>query len=186
MYPVVLSGERVRLREFTSADSDAFASQADYPSMFEYMKFRYSNREEALSRFGWLTHPDRFTEPRWLYYLVIESTAEPSFVGYAGAGGPEDAVEFGWYLTPPNWGHGFATEATTLLLDWGFGAMRWGRMVATCDPENLASRRVLEKAGLHLEGPTKDVKTWRGLRPRLLYSAAAGRQPPADARQGCS
>ena len=115
----------------------------------------------------------RFTGPRSVYCLAIETRPESTFAGWLGVEGPDEAVEFGWYLTPPNWNRGYATEATALLFDWGFRTMGYRRMIATCDPENVGSKRVLTKAGMTCEGPTADATTWRGARPRLLFSITA-------------
>src|SRR5207244_2023536 len=116
--------------------------------MFEYMKFRYATRVDALPLFRRLADPDRFTGPRSVYCLAIETRPESTFAGWLGVEGPDEAVEFGWYLTPPNWNRGYATEATALLFDWGFRTMGYRRMIATCDPENVGSKRVLTKAGM--------------------------------------
>ncbi len=43
-------------------------------------------------------------------------------------------------------------------------------MLATTDPENGTSIRVLTKSGLTNEGLTDPVQTWRGLRPRVLFT----------------
>lgn len=47
-------------------------------------------------------------------------------------------------------------------------------MWATADPDNLASLRVLEeRSGLTNRGLTDPVQTWRGLRPRVLFTIEA-------------
>ena len=46
------------------------------------------------------------------------------------------------------WGRGYATEAARALVAAGFAQLGLRRIVATCDPANAASARVLEKAGL--------------------------------------
>jgi RimJ/RimL family protein N-acetyltransferase len=59
-----------------------------------------------------------------------------------------ETADFGFVLNRRHWGHGYATEAAGAMLDWlkSLGAI--GRIVATCDVENVASARVLEKLGL--------------------------------------
>lgn len=58
-----------------------------------------------------------------------------------------------WYLVHPDrWGRGFATDATRQLIELGFGELALHRLWATCLPENPASARVLEKAGMRREG----------------------------------
>ena len=49
-------------------------------------------------------------------------------------------------------GKGYATEATNRLLKFAFEETPLEEPVATIDPENIASQRVLEKYGLVYEG----------------------------------
>ncbi len=44
------------------------------------------------------------------------------------------------------------TEAVRAVIAWVFAQPGIYRVWAVCDVENLASARVLEKAGMHLEG----------------------------------
>lgn len=85
---------------------------------------------------------------------MIESP-HGEFAGWAGLGpvGDADTVEFGWYLTSDHWGRGYATEATRLLVEFAFGTLGIRRLIATVDPENAASRCVLEKSGLNCLAP---------------------------------
>jgi [ribosomal protein S5]-alanine N-acetyltransferase len=48
-------------------------------------------------------------------------------------------------------GRGYASEIASAIVDWSIRQHEIFRVWATCHPENLASRRVLEKAGLSLE-----------------------------------
>src|SRR5215217_825665 len=59
--------------------------------------------------------------------------------------------EIGWVFDRANHGHGYATEAATALLQYGFEALRLHRIIATCQPENVASYRVMEKLGMRRE-----------------------------------
>ena len=58
----------------------------------------------------------------------------------------EDSIEIGWRLKKQYWGNGYATEVATVLCDLG---IKMGKtIVARAMIENLASIRVMEKAGL--------------------------------------
>ena len=59
---------------------------------------------------------------------------------------------FGYVLAKKFWGHGFATEALTHLVNWSLAQPSLHRAWAYCDVENLASVRVMEKAGMQREG----------------------------------
>ena len=60
--------------------------------------------------------------------------------------GPE--VEVAYQFARAAWGKGYATEAARALLDHGFGALGLTRVIGITSPQNLASRRVLEKIGM--------------------------------------
>ena len=50
------------------------------------------------------------------------------------------------------WGHGYASEATTALIDDAFTRTDLNRIGSECYADNVASARVLEKCGFVLEG----------------------------------
>ena len=61
----------------------------------------------------------------------------------------KDAIEIGWRLKKQHWGNGYATEVAIALSEKG---MEKGKIiVARAMIENLASIRVMEKAGLEFE-----------------------------------
>jgi len=59
--------------------------------------------------------------------------------------------EIGWALAGDHQGRGYATEAARALLDYAFDALGCHRVIATCQPENVASWRVMEKLGMRRE-----------------------------------
>ena len=61
----------------------------------------------------------------------------------------KDAIEIGWRLKKQHWGNGYATEVAIALSEMG---IEMGKtIVARAMIENLASIRVMEKAGLEFE-----------------------------------
>src|SRR5262249_53447404 len=56
-----------------------------------------------------------------------------------------DRAEVGYMFVPDYWGQGFATEAVSAELDFGFAYMGLHSVEAQIDPENSASRRLLER-----------------------------------------
>jgi len=62
-----------------------------------------------------------------------------------------DEVEVGWAIVPERWGHGLATELARASVRVAFDDLGLDEIVAFSLPDNLASRRVMEKAGLHYE-----------------------------------
>lgn len=63
-------------------------------------------------------------------------------------------VEINYMFDPTVWGRAYATEAATEFLNIGFGQHDLQRMVATTNPANAASARVLRKVGMTSAGQT--------------------------------
>ncbi len=62
-----------------------------------------------------------------------------------------DEVEVGYGFMPEFWGRGFATELARESVRIGFEELRLPNLVSFTLPTNLASRRVMEKAGFRYE-----------------------------------
>lgn len=82
-----------------------------------------------------------------------------------------ECAEIGYVLHPAYWGQGFATEIANILLAFGFEQLDMHRIFATCDPENIASFKVMEKVGFQSEGRIRDhMRINGGWRDSLVYS----------------
>ena len=57
-------------------------------------------------------------------------------------------VEVGWRLAREHWGHGYATEAAREALRFGFEEVGLEEIVSFTVPQNVRSRRVMERIGL--------------------------------------
>jgi len=92
------------------------------------------------------------------FWAAIEK-ATGDFLGWFHFRPPEGAgpevAELGYRLRKSAWGKGYATEASRALIRKGFTELGVQRVVASTYQDNLASRRVMEKAGLTL------VRTYR-------------------------
>ncbi|WP_044640101.1 GNAT family N-acetyltransferase [Risungbinella massiliensis] len=64
----------------------------------------------------------------------------------------EHTYEIGWVFNPKYYNKGYASEAAKAILEFGFTKMKLHRIIATCQPENVASYRVMEKIGMRREG----------------------------------
>jgi RimJ/RimL family protein N-acetyltransferase len=132
-----LEENQILLRDFLPQDRKPFLALESDEAMFTYMKFRMDrgSTESVLPRL--LEEPQ--LDPRPSYNLVVEDAK--GFSGWAGIDSLEGtgSAQLGWYLRSDRWGRGYATEATRLLLDFGFSVLHRATMWATADPENLAS-----------------------------------------------
>ena len=64
----------------------------------------------------------------------------------------EHTYEIGWVFNPKYYNKGYASEAAHSILKYGFETMKLHRVIATCQPENISSYRVMEKIGMRREG----------------------------------
>ena len=62
-----------------------------------------------------------------------------------------DEVEVGYGFMPEYWGRGLATEVALECVRIGFDQLERPSLVAITTPENVASQRVMRKAGLAYE-----------------------------------
>ncbi len=62
-----------------------------------------------------------------------------------------DEIEVGYSLTTEFWGRGIGTEAARAWLDHGFQSHGLDRIVAVAHTENWASRKIMEKLGMHYD-----------------------------------
>jgi RimJ/RimL family protein N-acetyltransferase len=76
-------------------------------------------------------------------------------------------IEMAWHIEKSFWRRGFATEATAAARDLAFRCFEIQRLVAIIPPDHLASRRVAEGIGMHVERST----TFEG-DPVVLYATA--------------
>ena len=85
--------------------------------------------------------------------LVFKRTdGDPLLVGSCSLGRrASGAVEFGYWISRPHWGRGFATEAGAALVDIA-RALGLARLEASHFLDNPASGRVLEKLGFQSTG----------------------------------
>jgi [ribosomal protein S5]-alanine N-acetyltransferase len=66
--------------------------------------------------------------------------------------GVAQAASVGYWMGAPYAGRGLMTEAVRAAVHFAFASLRLNRLEAACLPNNIASARVLEKAGFKREG----------------------------------
>ena len=104
----------------------------------------------------------------WGHHQVIERSSGAVAGGVGFFGPPDDGVtEIGYGVVPSRQDSGYATEAVIALLSAGWDHHELQAVVATTDTENVASQRVLEKAGFALAADG-EAKGYRIPRPPLV------------------
>ena len=106
----------------------------------------------------WAEHLSKHPESEEWGGILVEKSSLTA-VGQMGCKGkptPEGMVEIGYGINLSFWGRGYATEAVQALVAWLWQQPNVEIIRAETLPENLASRRVLEKTGFSLVGTRHD------------------------------
>jgi RimJ/RimL family protein N-acetyltransferase len=141
--------ERLRLRDLDpERDVDLIFSMQSLPEVARYTPFEPRTRDQVAFSLSRL--PD-------VWRMVVEVTATGEGIGDALVfpAKEDGSREIGYEFHPSHWGQGYATEMTRGLVAHLF-AMGVPRLGAIIDPENAASRIVLERCGFVEVGRSED------------------------------
>jgi RimJ/RimL family protein N-acetyltransferase len=151
---VFLETEHLLLREFSEADLDDLVALDADPEVMRYVTGgRVTPREEVRDDIlpAFLAYHAR-SDGYGFWAAIERSTGE--FLGWfhlrPAPGAPADEPELGYRLRASAWGKGYATEGSRALIRKGFTDLGVRRVVAETMVVHVASRRVMEKAGLRL------------------------------------
>jgi ribosomal-protein-alanine N-acetyltransferase len=152
-----LQADRLLLRPFTGADTDAIFSLQSNPRVLRYWDSPPWKERARAERFiaGCRQLEQEGTGAR----LVIERAADGAFLGWCCLvkWNPDyRTATIGYCLREEAWGQGVATEAARTLLHWAFDTLDLNRVQAETDTRNTASSRVLEKLGFVREGTLRE------------------------------
>jgi ribosomal-protein-alanine N-acetyltransferase len=85
---------------------------------------------------------------------TIVTKADTRIIGWGGLyDDPFDpgwGVEIGYFFDPASWGRGYATELASACTSLADDVLQLSEVRAFAHPENVGSRRVLEKAGFEV------------------------------------
>jgi RimJ/RimL family protein N-acetyltransferase len=156
---IFLETDRLLLRRLTEADVDHLVELDSDPAVMRFLTGGAPTPRDVI---------EREILPRFLrsyesfdgfgVWAAIEK-ATGDFLGWfsfhPSDGAGADEVALGYRLRQAAWGKGYATEGARALIRKGFTELGVQCVFATTYQDNLASRRVMEKAGLTL------VRTYR-------------------------
>lgn len=142
-----LETDRLLIRRFEAGDEQAVAAYATDPAVMTYIE-RGVMTESQVQAF---IETETGDEPE-AFPVILKGTGK--LIGHLifHPWFAPRTYEIGWALHPSHQRQGYAPEAARALLHHGFTALQAHRIIATCQPENYASYRVMEKIGMRREG----------------------------------
>lgn len=166
---VIAETERLVIRRLTAADRDAIARVLCDSKVMEFSMGRLPRNQVS----QWIH--DRTAEYEQLGYGIWAVTLSTSgetigYCGFSRLGGDDGGqdTEIGFRLARRFWSRGYATEAASATLSYGFSVLGLPRIVALVDPYNTRSIRVVEKLGMQWE---RDIMLPGYDHPDRLYVA---------------
>ena len=160
------NSQRLNLIEISAADLDNIHQLHSYPETDKYNTLGIPENIQTTENIlkEWLILQK--VNPRQSYIFSIKENKKNEFIGLITLtlGKPNFKNAEVWYkVSPDYWGKGFATEALNQILNFGFTHLALHRIEAGCAVENIASTKVLEKAGMTREGRKREVLPIKGI-----------------------
>lgn len=147
----LIQTERLILRPWRDSDRDAFAQLTADPRVMEFFPSTLT-REESDQMIDKIQK--KIDERGWgLWAVSVPGVSD--FIGFIGLWEPifeahfTPAVEVGWRLAYPFWGKGYASEGARACLQYGFEQLGLNEIVSFTTEENVRSRKVMERIGMH-------------------------------------
>lgn len=145
-----LTTERLRLRGWRPEDRAPFAALNADPEVMRHFPARLTRAESDAMADRLQEHVARVGWGLW----VVEERDSGAFLGFTGLNRPGfdapfmPAVEIGWRLARPAWGHGFATEAARASAAFAFDELGLPEIVALAVVANTRSTAVMQRLGM--------------------------------------
>jgi L-amino acid N-acyltransferase YncA len=130
------ASQRLIARRFTPLDLDAFVAMRAEPEVARFQSW------------------ESFTEDDGHAFLEAS--------GLKTSETDNRLAQIGYTIARQYWSQGYAQEAVRGLIDYAFCNFAIHRIIASVDPRNAASVRVLEKSGLVKEAHFRQAEWFKG------------------------
>ena len=167
-HTAILETERLILRPFELSDTESvYRNLASDPDVVRFMCYEVCESLEAAHKHieQWLEYFNKLTPgSSWcLFSIVLKSGGELiGTIDFHENDREAHAAEIGYQLGKAWWGNGYATEALRAIIDYCFESVDLNRLWADHDSRNIASGKVLRKAGMLYEGTARQCYVRKG------------------------
>jgi [ribosomal protein S5]-alanine N-acetyltransferase len=143
---ILLNSKRLFLRRVENDDLELLKKLFCDPEMMRYLGRAWTLDFVTETMLEW--HNEWGKNNYYYGVLVRKDTSEAvGIAGFTENTIPEEAgIEFTWFIVPEQQKKGYATEVTQAILAYAFEQTKMDRVLAETHPENIASKRVLEKS----------------------------------------
>ena len=160
-----LTTKRLLLRKIEAKDLSDVYDYASNPEVSKYLLWSYHRSASYTKKY--LKFIDKlYKKGDFFDWGIVFDGKLIGTVGFSRIDVFNNAAEIGYVLNQKYWGRGIAAEAVGAILEFGFERLALDRIEAIFISDNVQSKRVLDKCGLHLykndsmiiKGETRNVQ----------------------------
>jgi ribosomal-protein-alanine N-acetyltransferase len=146
----MLETTRLILRPFTENDVDAVFALRNDAEMMRFIRPPQKHRRETEN---WVNLVSSRWQSEKIGIGAIVEKQSRLLIGWCGLWRLTETgeIELGYAIAKEFWGKGMATEAARRFLEYGFNELNIEKIASVARPENMPSRRVMEKTGMHFD-----------------------------------
>lgn len=150
----MLETERLILRKYRDSDLQDLYEYLSDAEVLKFEPYKPMSIDEVKENLVWRMSTDEM--------IAIESKEEQKMIGNIYLGKRDfDTLELGFVLNRKYWGKGYAAESCRALLKLAFDT-GIHRIYAECDPQNVASWKLLERLGFRREAHLRqNIYFWK-------------------------
>jgi len=147
---VIIDTNICRIRSWESRDLVHLPAIANDISVARYLRHRFPHPYTSDDSAAWLARV--IDKPVATHFAIEVQNELAGGIGIEPLGGEHAGVgDFGYWLGRAYWRRGIATAAAKAMVRYGFETLNLRRLDAPVMAANMASARVLEKAGFSQE-----------------------------------
>lgn len=148
-----LTTQRLLLRPFNLEDADRVTALLQRPEISQTtMNIPWPYPEGAAA--SWIRGHEAGAEAGHGFTWAITRQPDSEVIGAIGMAvdSQHRRGSLGYWLAVDSWNQGITSEAAQRIVQFGFDTLDLHRIEALCLPRNVASSRVMQKAGMEFEG----------------------------------
>jgi ribosomal-protein-alanine N-acetyltransferase len=176
-----LATRRLLLRPLTLEDAPAMFAYASDPEVTRYVTWpTHRSLDDSLAFLHSVIEAYRRDEIAPWGIVLGAIGGLIGTCGFVDCRSAHRRAELGYALGRCYWGQGYMTEAVRAVIAFSFDQLALNRIEALCEPPNVGSSRVMEKAGMTYEGLLRQYLCYQGrCRDLEIYSILRrDREPP--------
>ena len=170
-----LESERLILRRYKKEDSnEIFLGFVNQEEFLYYANKEKRTLEEQIKSLENID--EKYLNKEYYNWLIVEKESD-NIIGSINlrVDNKNDSVEFNYVIDNRYINKGYMTEALNKVKEFAFDILNVNRFQGGCVTKNIASKRVMEKCNMNLEGVLKSyIKLNDGYHDMYMFSNIRG------------